>query len=584
MYHIEYTFHYDLPSSIHSLAHPQDEEEESYQSSDPDAFKFYPTEYEPHIPPDIQNRAKEAFEDVIEDIIEISDGKQSCLSTCCSKIQPRRLPGDGSVPEFTPLLSQASKQGLTFMRSFLNPSMPRAVRDTWVLIELAVTIYQFVLASLSLAERHTEVFNVLYVVIASIALLLSVIDVMVHCVQLGSFASCLLFFRSKITSEHQQSQPESIQPCCLFSKKWIKRVNNSLELVRSIISELIFYPLLICDMFDFIATGSYRYRDIGQKINFSLFIVGGFYLVLAVYLVRMLMIGFSLYSLRRIPQSASHTQGAYVNLSIKFGIHILGQMLLSVVVIAAIGMKIREENAVPCSNGSCVSASGFLIYAIITGGLIPLLGIFSFFFINIYKIRVMSVSFLVDMVSMLQSESFTSVVFAKQGITKAKTMAQSIAQKVQIVEVRKQLKGVIKSMPSWAKRLYPLRFPAFWVFGIFYFLILASYIAALFLSEEDPGENSETTTFLTAGALLIVVNIHFIFLFLLLVAIIAVILLLVLLSPALLVVAVILYVPVGCFLSCLHYLHDLGQEMSVFSKPSVHKHRIQTAVRQELHK
>ncbi|CAI8052384.1 hypothetical protein GBAR_LOCUS28655, partial [Geodia barretti] len=319
---------------------------------------------------------------------------------------------------------------------FLNPSLPRIFRDAWVLIELAVTLYQFFLACASLVQNHVEVFNIVYICFASVALVLSLVDVMIHCVQLGSFSLCLLYCRSKFKSKNQNpsnvSNPESIQSCCLLGKKWTKRINNSLELIRNIVSELLLYPLLICDMFDFIVSGSFRQQDSGEKINFSLFIVGGFYLVLSVYLVRMLMIAFSLYSLRRIPQSSSHTQKSYVNMMIKFGVHVMGQMLLSVVAIAAIGVKIRHENPTPCSN--CISASGYLIYAIIAGGILPLLGIFSFFFINMYKIKVMSVSMWVDMVSLLQCESFTSVVFAKEGIHKAKETASNFARKVQLVE------------------------------------------------------------------------------------------------------------------------------------------------------
>ena len=480
---------------------------------------------------------------------------------------------------------------------FLNPSLPRVFRDAWVLIELAVTLYQFFLACVSLMQNRVEVFNIVYICFASVALVLSVVDVMIHCVQLGSFSLCLLYCRSKFKSKSQNptnvSNPESIQTCCLLGKKWKKRINNSLEVIRNVVSELLLYPLLICDMFDFIVTGSYRRTDSGEKINFSLFIVGGFYLILSVYLARMLMMAFSLYSLRRIPQSSSHTQKSYVNMMIKFGIHVMGQMLLSVVIMAAIGIKIRHENPTPCSSSSCINASGYLIYAIIAGGILPLLGIFSFFFINMYKIRVMSVSLWVDMVSLLQSESFTTVVFAKEGIHKAKETASNFARKVQLVEVRKQLKGVITSMPSWAKRLYPLRFPVFWVYGLLYGLLLVSFIAALFLSE--PEENFESAFFeenlgivaIIAGAMLVIGNIHLLFLVSVLLLMLAVILALFVLSPVFLVAAIILYIPLGCLFGCLVYISDLAGETSIFSRPSAHKTRIQMAIqktRKELRK
>ena len=560
-------------------------------NTDPDAFRFYSPELEPVIPLDIQHRAKEALEGLIEEVE--SPSSPSCCTRCCSAIQPRRLPGDHKIPPFTPLLLKTSNQGLKLMVSFLNPSLPRVFRDAWVLIELAITLYQFVLSCVSLAENHTEVFNIVYVAVAGIALFLSLIDVLIHCVQLGSFASLLLYIRSKVKSKSRKD-PESIQSCCLLGKKWRKRVNNSLEIVRNIISELILYPLLICDMFDFIASGSYRRTDAGEKINFSLFIVGGFYLVLSVYLARMLMLAFSLSTLRRIPKSSSHTQQTYVNLMIKFGIHVMSQMALSIIIIAAVGIKIRQENPNSCSDGSCITASGYLIAAISVGGLLPLLGIFSFFFTHIYKVRVMSVSIWVDMVSMLQGESFTSVVFAKEGVKKAKETAQNITKKLQLVEVRKQLKGVINTMPSWGKRLYPLRFPAFWAFGIFYALLLVSFLVTLFLSE--PVEDFSSSLFeenlglvaIIAGILLVMANIHLLFLVSILLLMIAVILLLVILSPAILVLAIVLYLPLGCVFCCLDYCQDLAQETSVFSKPSSeHGSRLRSTIqrtRSELRK
>ena len=578
---------------IHTITHLHRSSGENESSTDPEAFRFYPPESEPYIPPDVRNRAYETLEDLISETDTQESDRSCCSNTLhCCLVQPRRFPGDGLIPPFTPLLQRVSSQGLRAMVFFLNPSLPRVFRDAWVLIELAVTLYQFFLACVSLAENHNQAFNIIYISIASVALLLSLIDVTIHCVQLGSFASLLLYCRSKLKSKKQHagySDPESVQSCCLLGKKGRKRINNSLEMVRNVLSELILYPLLICDMFDFVVSGSFNRTDSGEKINFSLFIVGGFYLVLSVYLARMLMIAFSLYTLRRLPQSASHTQKTYVNMMIKFGIHVMGQMLLSIVIIASIGIKIRHENSTPCSNGRCVRASPYLIYAIIAGGFLPIIGIFSFFFINIYKIRVMSVSLWVDMVSLLQSESITSVVFAKEGIHKAKDTAANFTREVQLVEVRKQLKGVIGSTPSWAKRLYPLRFPAFWVYGVLFTLLLLSFIAALFLSQ--PEEDFASAFFdenlglvaIIAGVLLVISNIHLLFLVSVLTVIVATLLLLVILSPAFIVAAIILYLPLGCLCGCIVYLKGLAGEMSVFSKPSAHKARIQSAIRTTRH-
>lgn len=579
------------------LSHEEDDNVD--HDTDPDAFRFYSPELEPYIPRDVQERAKGVIESLIE---EVNSPHPTTAQKCCSaarsccEIEARRYPGDDWIPSFTPLLKEKSNQGLRMMASFISPSLPKLLRDFWVVLELAVTIYQFVLACISLAENRREVFNILYIAFASAALLLSLVDFTFYCVQLGSFASALLYCRSKLTKKPQHSgysEPDSIQSHCLLSTKWRKRLNSSLELIRNIVSELLLYPLIICDMFDFISFGSYRQRDSGEKINFSLFIAGGFYLVLSVYLARMLMIGFSLFSLRRIPKSANHTQPKYVNTMMSFSIHILGQLAVSIVIIIAVGVKIRQENSSPCDTSSCIRASGYLIYASVAGGLIPLLGIFSFFLTNIYKIRLMSVALWVDMVSMLQGESFTSVVFAKEGLHKAKDMARRFTEKAQFAEVKKQLKRVSGEMPSWAKRLYPLRFPVFWIFGLPYLLLLLTFIISLFLSvpeediEADFLEEGLGITAIIAGIFIVVVNLHFIFLIFILIVVMGVILLLVLMTPAFIVLGCILYVPLGCCFGCLEYLRDMAQETSIFSNVSEHPSRIRAAIqrtRSELRK
>ena len=577
----------------------QEEEDHIDHDTDPDAFRFYSPELEPLIPRDVQEKAKGVIESLIEEV-DSSDptSAQKCCSAAqsCCEIEARRYPGDDRIPSFTPLLKEKSNQGLRMMASFISPSLPRLFRDLWVVLELAVTIYQFVLACVSLVENRREVFNIVYIALASAALLLSLVDFMFYCIQLGSCASALLYCRSKLSKKPLHSgysEPDSIQSHCLLSKKWRKRFNSSLEFIRNIVTELILYPLLICDMFDLISFGSYRRRDMGEKINFSLFIVGGFYLVFSVYLARMLMIAFSVYSLRRIPKSANHTQPNYMNTMTKFSIHILGQLVVSVAIIVAVGVKIRQENSSPCDTSGCIRASGYLIYAIIAGGLIPLLGMFSFFLTNIYNTRLMSISLWVDMVSMLQGESFTSVVFAKEGLQKAKDMARRFTEKAQLFEVKKELKTVSGQMPSWAKWIYPLRFPIFWIFGLAYLLLILTFISSLFLSIPEEDIKSDflqeglSLTAIVAGILIIVTNLHFIFLMSILIVLMVVIFMLVLMTPVFIVLGCIQYVPLGCCFGCLEYLRDVAQETSIFSNVSQHPSRIRAAIQQtrsELHK
>ena len=482
------------------------------------------------------------------------------------------------------------------LKTLLFPAIPRALRDVWIAIELAVTIYQFVLSSISLSLNHIETFNIIYIVLATIALLLAVLDALIHYVHLGSCATAILYCRStsKKPAQHKDEQssvdPENIQGCCLLSKKHRQQASEYSDLLRNIVSELIFYPLLICDMFDFIVSGSYRRQDSAENINFSLFVVGGFYLVLSVYIARFFMIAFSLVSLRKVQQSSANTQRFYVNLTIKFGLHVLLQLIASVFIIAAIGVGIHDENESPCDEGTCIEASPTLIYAAVVGGVIPILGMCMFFLTNIYNLRAMTVSLWVDMISMLQSESFATVVFGNEGVKKARDKAEAFAKHVKFAETKKHLKLFVTSTPFMVKRLYPLRSPFFWLVSILYVALLGSFFVTLLVSIEYSVLDSDKlhlgiVFFITAFVALLA-NIHVIALVVVLTAIVFISLLLVALTPVFVVLGLVLYVPLGCCFSCLVYLHDMAEETSVFSKPVVHTQRIRSALhktRRELH-
>ena len=551
-------------------------------------FHFYALNLEPRIDPKIKERANIAIRNAAFQAAfpEVSCA-QSCSKLCrnCCEFEPCKYPGDNSAASFTPEMKSARTQGVAMLKTLLFPAVPRLLRDVWIAIELVVTIYQLVLSSISLSLNHVETFNITYVVLASIALILAVLDALIH---LGSCAATVFYCRSNSNNptQHKDEQcsidPGNIQDCCLLSKIHRQQASEYSDIVRNIVTELIFYPLLICNMFDFIVSGSYRRQDSAEKINFSLFVVGGFYLVLSVYIARFFMITFSLMSLRKVPESIAYTQRFYWNLTIKFGLHVLLQLIVSVFIIAAIGVGIHNENESPCDEGTCIKASPYLISAAVVGGIIPILGTCMFLLTNGHNFRAMTVSLWVDMISMLQYESFATAVFGNEGVKKAKEKVEAFTKHVKFAETKKQLKLFVTSTPFMVKRLYPLRSPFFWFVSILYIVLLGSFFATLLVSFECSVLNRDKlhlgiVFFITAFAALLA-NIHVITLTIVFTAIVFISLLLVALTPVFVLLGLVLYVPLGCCFSCLVYLHDMAKETSVFSKPAVHTRRIRSAL------
>jgi hypothetical protein len=65
-----------------------------------------------------------------------------------------------------------------------------------------------------------------------------------------------------------------------MSDKWKERFDTWFELVRTILSELLLYPLIMFDMFSFITDAMYdvtKTNDPGNAQDFSFFVVGSFY-------------------------------------------------------------------------------------------------------------------------------------------------------------------------------------------------------------------------------------------------------------------------------------------------------------------
>ena len=443
----------------------------------------------------------------------VTRSEKCCMN--CVEFQPCACLGDASLPEFTPEVKVASYMGFRMLRKLLFPAMPKVLRDLWVCAELGVTIFQFVLSVVSLSLENDRAFNFLYLILSIISLILALIDGFIYFIQLGSCAECVRWCRSKRRGDSESDQEsetvsgdKSIRKCWQFSPKWKNSISEWFEVVRNVLTELLIYPLLVCDLFDLIVGGSYLRSTTADRMNFAVFIVGGFYLFLSVYFMRIFMIISSLITLRRIPYDISGGQQRYINLITRFCIHILAQLVTHATIIITIGLKIHQENPQPCPDGAtqCVNASPFLIYAAIAGGVIPFFGVVTFFFVNYYQMRELSVAFWVDMLSLLQAEGFADLVFQGEGVKVAKQKATRLADNLKLQAVKEKLKDV-QSVPKWVKVFYPVKNPILIILGGLYEVLIISFIACL-LYTRNPTGNIEFVLFdgqLSIGFFVVVV-------------------------------------------------------------------------------
>ena len=525
---------------------------------------------EPILHPTFKQRAEKA----VSTIIQTNDSKassccfcsQDCTDCCsagftfeCCETNTTKLPKGCHFPHFSVKLKAASRQGTKMLRSFLFPTMPKLLTDFWVLAEFGVTLAQFILSVVSIMIDSNRTYNVIYLVLASLALLLAFIDAFIY---FKDFATCSHYFQhccSRLSSLKYRSSVEDNQQhnlgtqgfsnssfldidadvivdseqtandhnntsgrpnyrCChLRDKSKLKTIISELfELVRTILSELLIYPLLMFDLLDVIVGGSYQLTSTADRLNLSLFVIGTVFLILSVYVSRAFMVISMTIQLRRMPIDPSKSKTNILGIVTEFCIYVLFQISVHVAVVMAIGTKLYQENPTPCENlqASCTQVSPTLIYAMICGGILPIYGVLVFFILNYFQLQEISVGFWTNMVSLLHSENFSNLVFSTKGIEETKIKAEGLISSIHFHQVKSQLTKIM-STPSWAKILYSLKFPFFIPVLFLYVAMLFSFIAALAFTYEQNVEisftlfeNNFSPAFFILSIIILAANLH----------------------------------------------------------------------------
>ena len=594
-----------------------------YSSSDPitaidadddnNLFHFYPQEEEPAFHPVFKQRAEKALSSLIK-ASNSATSSHSCAqecSTCCSSgftieccpVSTTKIPC--RFPNFSVEMKTASRQGTKMLRSFLFPTMPKLVTDLWVLAEFGVTLAQFTLSVLSIMIDSNRAFNIIYLVLASLALLLALIDALIYFKDFGSCSPYIhqccsrLVYRSRIDegseqqhdvihgfsnsefdidavaieagpiTDHDLRRPN--HGCChLGSRSKLRTIlSESFELMRSILSEFLIYPLLMFDFLDVVVGGSYQLTSTADRLNISLFAIGTVFLVFSVYVSRAFMVISMTIQLRRMPTDPSKSKTSILRIATDFCMYVLFQISVHIGVIVVIGARLYQENPTPCEDlqASCTQVSPSLIYVMVCGGILPFFGLVVFFVLNYFQLQEISVGFWTNMVSLLHSENFSSLVFSTKGIEETKMKAKSLIDSVRFHQVKSQLTK-ITSTPSWIKILYPLKFPFFIPIVFLYVALLFSFIVALAFTYEENGvfsftlfEQNFSPVFFIVTIIILAANLQ------------AIVFVLVAMLAAITILVTAVLQPLFCLLTGFAYI-PVGACLSLFNLTTSESHQI----------
>ena len=438
----------------------------------------------------IVKRSKKA----VETGIKLLRSKERAPSTsdkcdvgrCCPRLKQ---------PEKPPSLQFAQHAGLKMMPGFFFPAMPKVLADVWVGLELLVTLFDFIFTCVTFESSPVNIFVLILVIISFI---LALIDGFLYFIQGGSCIACFRFCQKKLSKSENSSEDNILKDddkkvlCQFIPNKWKEHLSTWFEVLRTVLSELLLYPLAVADVIALAIEQPFGETDANSRIDFSLITIGTFYLVLSVYFMRSFMAISSLLNLRRVHKN---TKSNYVTLVTKFCIHLVGQILVNAAILVMIAMKVRNErcdenDARNTANETILIPSPFLWYDMIAGDLLPFLGVILFFVVNYPTVKEFSMAFYIDMMSTIIGESFSDLVFQGEGVKHAKEKAKEVQEKANITQTKVDFEEYQKLFTLRTKVIYRLTHPAVVVSSLLYFCLMGAFIVCYILGRQNPCDSS----------------------------------------------------------------------------------------------
>lgn len=431
---------------------------------------------------------------------DTSEGGVSCDLTKC-------FPGLKSAePPVPSELNRMKHFGFKMAPKFFFPAFPKLLQDVWIATEIFITFFEF--AFVCATSTSGSWVNILLIVLTFLSIVLASIDGFLYFTGRGSCASLVKWGYKHLksgtgsTAEEQPTDEDGEREdasCFIRFRKKIRRVfATGSEVIRIAITELLLYPLTVLDIFELIDSQTYRLNGRDDRINFSLLNIGLFYLVLSVYLIRILMSVSAIVSISRLPKT---TTSSYNNLLKKFASHIILQIVVHMTILVMVSTKIDSE-VCESDEGSgflgnetsiSVNASPFLYVAIITGDVIPFLGVAMFFVVNYPALKAFMMGFCIDMMSTIVSEDFAGTAFEGKGVRKVKKRTSNAYNKVTLAIARKQYTVYANVFSLKRKLAYRLTNPLVVILSTTYFTLITVFLICHALGWSDPCEGSSST-------------------------------------------------------------------------------------------
>ena len=365
----------------------------------------------------------------------------SCLNTCCIPCNnPFKKRRDAATAKekfqiFNETLQKGSEAGRAIFQEIIFPLIRPFTRDLIAISEFLVGLLGLILSIVSFTLGNNAAYNILHLVLAILSTLLGFTDMIVSLKFSAAFAKVIKSLRNRIlgppgndteTNQGQAQKDEDPKEPSFLKKGW--------DTGRILVSEAILYPLLVCDLIEFIVDKGYEVNEPTDIVNLILFILSSVSLIFYVYIVRLgVLIAMVIHlqkcrklnpeqrkalaewsaendtTTEKVDELDSTAATKARNFQIYFIFHVMGQMAAQIMMIVAVSLKIADDNR--DSLDSPLHISNELWFMLVAGYIMPFLGILSFFVPTFYWVYEHENGLCLDFLSLLNMPGIDHILY-----------------------------------------------------------------------------------------------------------------------------------------------------------------------------
>ena len=399
---------------------------------------------------------------------EDETGLVSCMDRCCCCSCSCNLCGENKF-EKKELMSAALRQvrgvGVSLISLAIFPLLQDIIRDVWVTIELIAALAGLALSATTYKlSTETQGFDLARMIFVAVSSFLAIVD------SVYTLRQCKTCKRCRGKADHREGDDKEESRCY----KCCSCFKNTLDLVRMLVTEAVIYPLLICNIIDVVIGRGYLGNTPRETAGFALFVFSCVFVVLYVYIARLLvLIGIVKNLTRMNPNTPAFCYLLF------FLLHVFLQMLVQIFMLVSIGAKLRYDNRhlyEPDNVDDSINISSELIYMMCAGYVVPFLGFFTFFVVTYYWSQEFPIGFVFSILKLCRMRSCGKDDIMNTFTKRSKQNIEAIEASLETSDVKEefdQMSGVM-----WiTKFLYPFKTPVLIVFSLIYSgLLLGFYI------------------------------------------------------------------------------------------------------------